>query len=163
MKTPGMNTQRSTSGFTLVEMLISVAILTIVIVGTFSVFVQNLRSYNATTLMRTSAVRASAALDRMVYGVGTNQGLREAGQADVTISNVASTYWKIAYTNNTYFQWSSTTKKITDQSGKTIGTNVFASTLSTNGSGCTISLSVAESGGGRTITNTMATFVQFRN
>ena len=163
MKTPGTNLRRSSGGFTLVEMLVSVAVLTIVIVGTFNVFVQNLRSYNATTLMRNSETRASMALDRMVFGVGTNQGLREAGQADVTISNVASTYWKIAYTNNTYFQWSSTTKCITDQTGKSIGTNIVASTLSTNGSGCTISLSVAESGGGRIITNTMATFVQFRN
>ena len=144
-------------------MLISVAVLTIVIVGTFNVFVQNLRSYNATTLMRTSAVRASMALDRMVYGVGTNQGLREAPQASVTISNVASTYWKIAYTNGTYFQWSSTTKSITDQSGKTLGTNIFVSSLSTNGSGCTISLSAVETAGGRMITNNMATFVQFRN
>jgi prepilin-type N-terminal cleavage/methylation domain-containing protein len=163
MKTPRRNTRRAASGFTLVEMLISVAILTVVIVGTFNVFIQNLRSFNATTLMRTSATRASMALDRMVYGVGTNYGLREAPKSSVTISNVASTYWKIAYTNNTYFQWSSTTKKITDQSGKAIGTNIVASTLSTNGSGCTISLSVAESGGGRIITNTMATFVQFRN
>jgi prepilin-type N-terminal cleavage/methylation domain-containing protein len=163
MKTPGRNRRQSASGFTLVEMLISVSILTIVVVGTFNVFVQNLRSYNATTLMRTSATRASMALDRMVYGVGTNYGLREAPEASVTLSNVASTYWKIAFTNGTYFQWSSTTKKITDQSGKAIGTNVVASTLSTNGGGASITISVAESGGGRTITNTVATFVQFRN
>ena len=163
MKTPGTNRRRSSGGFTLVEMLISVSILTIVIVGTFNVFIQNLRSYNATTLMRTSATRASLALDRMVYGVGTNNGLREAARASVTISNVSSTFWRLSLTNNTYFQWSSANKCITDQSGKTLGTNIIASTLSTNGSGCTISLSAAESGGGRVITNTMATFVQFRN
>jgi prepilin-type N-terminal cleavage/methylation domain-containing protein len=163
MKTRGHNLRKSASGFTLVEMLISVAVLTIVIVGTFNVFVQTLRSFNATTLMRTSAVRASNALDRMVYGVGTNNGLREAAQASVTISNVANTYWKIAYTNGVYFQWSATNKFISDQSGKVIGTNIFASTLSTNGSGCTISLSAVETGGGRIITNTMSTFVQFRN
>jgi len=52
MKTPEMNTQRSASGFTLVEMLVSVAVLTIVIVGTFNVFVQSIRSYNETSLMR---------------------------------------------------------------------------------------------------------------
>jgi prepilin-type N-terminal cleavage/methylation domain-containing protein len=163
MKTPGMKTRGSTSGFTLVEMLISVAILTIVIVGTFNVFVQNLRSYNATTLMRTSAMRASMALDRMVYGVGTNNGLREVPKASVTISNVSSTFWRLSFTNNAYFQWSGTNKLISDQSGKSIGTNIFASTLSTNGSGCTISLSAVETGGGRIITNTMSTFVQFRN
>jgi prepilin-type N-terminal cleavage/methylation domain-containing protein len=163
MKTPGMNTRRAASGFTLVEMLISVAVLTVVIVGTFNVFVQNLRSYNASTLMRTSATRASLALDRMVYGVGTNIGLREVPKASVTISNVSSTFWRLSFTNSAYFQWSSANKCITDQSGKSIGTNIVTSTLGTNGSGCTISLSVAESGGGRTITNTMTTFVQFRN
>ncbi len=163
MKIPRINLRRSSGGFTLVEMLISVSVLTIVVVGTFNVFVQTIRSYNATTLMRTSATRASLALDRMVYGVGTNNGLREAARASVTVSNVSSTFWRLSFTNSAYFQWSSTTKCITDQSGKTIGTNVITSTLSTNGSGCTISLSVAESGGGRIITNTMATFVQFRN
>jgi prepilin-type N-terminal cleavage/methylation domain-containing protein len=163
MKTHGTNRQRAASGFTLVEMLVSVAVLTIVIVGTFNVFLQNLRSYNATTLMRTSATRASNAMDRMVYGVGTNIGLREVPKASVTISNVASTFWKLSFTNNGYFQWSSTTKCLTDQSGKTLGTNIVTSTLSTNGSGCTISLSVAESGGGRVITNTVNTFVQYRN
>ena len=163
MKIPRINARKATGGFTLVEMAMSVAIVTVVIVGTFNVFISYLRSYNATTLMRTSATRASLALDRMVYGVGTNYGLREAPHAGVTISNVASTFWKISYTNNTYFQWSSASKCIIDQSGKKLGTNIVASTLSTNGGGCSISLSVAESGGGRTITNTMATFVQFRN
>jgi prepilin-type N-terminal cleavage/methylation domain-containing protein len=163
MKHPRINIRRSSGGFTLVEMLISVSVLTIVVVGTFNVFVQTIRSYNATSLMRLSGTRASLALDRMVYGVGTNNGLREVPKASVTMSNVSSTFWQLSFTNNAYFQWSSTTKCITDQSGKTIGTNVITSTLSTNGSGCTISLSVAESGGGRIITNTMATFVQFRN
>jgi prepilin-type N-terminal cleavage/methylation domain-containing protein len=163
MKTTGMNRRQSASGFTLVEMLISVSILTVVVVGTFNVFVQNLRSYNATTLMRTSATRASMALDRMVYGVGTNNGLREVPKTSVTLSNVASTFWRLSFTNSAYFQWSSTTKSITDQSGKTLGTNIVASTLSTNGGGASITLSVAESGGGRIITNTVATFVQFRN
>jgi hypothetical protein len=95
--------------------------------------------------------------------VGTNNGLREVPKTSVTISNVASTFWRLSFTNSAYFQWSSTTKSITDQSGKTLGTNVVASTLSTNGGGASITLSVAESGGGRTITNTVATFVQFRN
>lgn len=163
MKIPRTSARKSLGGFTLVEMLISVSIMTIVIVGTFNIFIFYLRSYNATTLMRTSATRASLALDRMVYGVGTNYGLREAPHAGVTISNVASTFWKISYTNNTYFQWSSASRCIIDQTGKKLGTNIVASTLSTNGSGCTISLSVAESGGGRILTNTMSTFVQFRN
>jgi prepilin-type N-terminal cleavage/methylation domain-containing protein len=163
MKTPEMNTQRSASGFTLVEMLVSVAVLTIVIVGTFNVFVQSIRSYNETSLMRNAAVRASVALDRMVIGVGTNNGLREAVAGSVVLTYPNGTDWKLAYTNNLYFTYTASTKSITDQSGKTICTNVISSTATNPTGGCQISVSVAESGGGRTLTNTMTTFVQFRN
>ena len=163
-----MNARSSVGGFTLVEMLISVSVLTIVIVGTFNVFVQTLRSYNTTSLMRTAAVRVSNGLDRMVIGVGTNYGLREAAAASVVVSSNGAASWKVAYSNQSsayFFAFSSTTNSIVDQSHKTICTNVIASTVSapSTSGGVQISVSVAESGGGRTITNTMSTFVQFRN
>lgn len=161
MKTPGLRAQGSVGGFTLAEMAISMAIITIVTVGVFNLFVQVIRSYNATTLMRNSAVRASSGLERMVFGVGTNAGLREAQASTVTFA--ASGGWQISYNTSQYFQYSTTTKSIVDQSGKTICTNLVASTLSNVTGGCQISVSVAESSGGRTFTNKMATYVQFRN
>ena len=165
MKTTGMNSRRSTSGFTLVEMLISVSVLTIVIVGTFNVFVQTIRSYNATSLMRNAAIRTSMGLDRMVVGVGTNYGLREAAANSIVMTS-NSTSWKLSFSNQSigyFFAFSSATNSIVDQSHKTICTNVIASTITTPTGGVQIAISVAESGGGRTITNTMSTFVQFRN
>jgi prepilin-type N-terminal cleavage/methylation domain-containing protein len=168
MKITGINGRKSASGFTLVEMLISVSILTIVIVGTFNVFVQTIRSYNATSLMSVASKRASLALDRMVVGVGTNYGLREAQAASVVVTSSGSTSWKVAYSNQSaafYFKYSGgTTNMIVDQSGKVICTNVVSSTAATNAlGGCQISVTVAEKGGGRIMTNTMSTFVEFRN
>jgi len=161
MKTSGHIIRRSSGGFTLAEMTISMAIITIVTVGVFNLFIQMIRSYNATSLVRNAAVRASTGLDRMVFGVGTNAGLREAQASTVTMTTTGG--WQVAYNTTQYFQYSTGMKSITDQSGKTICANVVASTLSNVTGGCQISVSVAESAGGRTFTNTMTTYVQFRN
>jgi prepilin-type N-terminal cleavage/methylation domain-containing protein len=171
MKTSGIKARRFSGGFTLVEMAVSMAILTMVIVGAWDVFTLFQRSYNETTLMRMAAARASLALDRMVYGVSTNPGLREVQSSSVVIT-YPSGGWQIAYTN-IFFQYTTNLQCITwsnstSQSSKFICTNVIASTLNctTNGfttNGCTIAVAVAEKGGGRIDTNTMTTFVEFRN
>jgi hypothetical protein len=149
-------------------MAMSMAILTIVTAGVFNVFVSFLRSYNASTVMRTAAAGASSGMERMVYGVGTNIGLREAGASSVIVTYSNSTDWTLTFTNLTdsakkSFAYSTSTKKITDWAGKTICTNVIASTASNQTRGCQITLSVTESGGGRVVTSSVMTFVQFRN
>ncbi|MCX7916405.1 MAG: prepilin-type N-terminal cleavage/methylation domain-containing protein, partial [Verrucomicrobiae bacterium] len=74
-----MKTRRFTQqGFTLAEILVAVALASVVVAGTTSLFITFLRSYNNTTLMRNTATQASMGLERMVYGVGTNGGLRAA-------------------------------------------------------------------------------------
>jgi hypothetical protein len=118
--------------------------------------------------MRTAGARASMGLDRMVIGVGTNSGLREATGASVVLSNLSTTDWQLSFTNQTataslYFKYIATNKFIVDQSGKAICTNLIAATATNLTNGCQISVSVAESCGGRTLTNTMMTFVQYRN
>jgi prepilin-type N-terminal cleavage/methylation domain-containing protein len=167
MKIPGISGRKSAGGFTLIEMLISVSVMTIVIVGTFDVFVQTIRSYNETSLMSMSEKRASLALDRMVIGVGTNYGLREAAAASVIATNLNGTDWKLSYSNQNsflYFKYNAgTTNAIFDQSGKLICTNVISSTLINLTNGCKITVTVAESGGGRILTNAMNTFVEYRN
>jgi hypothetical protein len=159
-------------------MAVSTTILTLVIVGSWDVFTLIQRSYNDTTLMRTAAARASLALERMVYGISTNPGLREVQSSSVVIT-YPSGGWEIAYTNiffgqsNIFFQYTTNLNCITWSNSATqlsqfICTNVISSTLTctTNGlttNGCTIAVTVAESGGGRINTNTMTTFVEFRN
>lgn len=157
--------RRFSSGFTLVEMAVSVAILTVVIAGTLSLFISFLRSYNATTLMRNTSSRASLALERMVYGVGGNNGLREWVGLGVS-SSYASGGWKISTNSDqaVYFQYSTNTMNILDQSGKVLCSNVISSTMTQFGTnGCRIWVTVGESAGGRTFTNTMTSFAHFRN
>ena len=107
-------------------------------------------------------------MDRMVYGVGTNSGLREAVANSVAVTYSNSTDWTLTYSNAVdsavkYFKYTTSKKLITDWSGKTICTNVISSTATDLANGCQITLSVAESASGRTMTNSMMTFVQFRN
>jgi len=142
-------------------MAVAMAIATIVIAGMLTLFTTFLWSYNSTTLMRNTSSRASMALERMVYGVGTNAGLREASTNSVTVT-YPSGGWQIAY-SNLFFHYTVSTSNITDQAGKTICTNVISSSLTNYGKGCRIWVTVSESAGGRSYTNTMTSFVQFRN
>ena len=168
MKTSLLTGRRSSSGFTLVEMAVSFAIITIVTIGAFNVFVSFLRSYNSSTLMRTAAGRASTGMERMVYGVGTNCGLREAVAGSVAVTYSNTTDWTLTYSNAVdsaakYFKYTTSRQMITDWAGKLICTNVISSTATDLANGCQITLSVAESGGGRVMTNSVMTFIQFRN
>jgi len=151
------------AGMTLVEMMVAMSIGSAVIAAMLTMFVWFGRSYNNTSLQRVASQRSNLALERMVYGVGTNIGLRAAKASTVIITNNAAG-WKVSYTN-LWFQYTVATKRIADQSGKTIATNVFASTVvpTSKTNGCDFSITVVEAGGGRLVTNTMVTFVQFRN
>ena len=128
----------------------------------FNVFWQVLKTYNETSLMSITAKQASMALDRMVIGVGTNAGLREAQASTVTATST-TTNWQLSYNTGLTFTYYTNTHAIVDQSGKCIVSNLVASTVTNMTNGCQISVSVAQSCGGRTLTNTMSTFVQFRN
>jgi len=166
MNTARTNGRRSSGGFTLAEMAVAMGIGTVVIAGMLTLFITFLRSYNSTTLMRNTSARASIALERMVYGVGTNAGLREAQTNDVVVT-YPSGGWRIAYTN-LICQYTTNTQSIiwsnsTDHSSKTICANVISSFLTNYVKGCRIWVSVSESAGGRSYTNTMTSFAQFRN
>jgi prepilin-type N-terminal cleavage/methylation domain-containing protein len=162
MKRNDLPARRSSRGFTLIEMCMSMAIITLVTVGVFNVFYQVLLSYNETSLMSTTAVQASLALDRMVVGIGTNAGLREAQASTVTTTSTSSN-WQFSYNSGLSFTYASATSNIVDQSGNKIVADLVASTLTNTTNGVQIFVSVAQSCGGRRLTNTMGTFVEFRN
>ena len=155
MKIRAIRALRSTGGFTLVEMCISMGIVTLVTVGMFNVFWQVLKTYNETSLMSITAKQASMAVDRMVIGIGTNAGLREAQASTVTTTST-TTNWQLSYNSGLTFTYYTNTHAIVDQSGKCIVSNLVASTVTNTTNGVQISVSVAQSCGGRT-------FVQFRN
>ncbi len=153
---------RRVRGFTLVEALVSMSIGSVVIAGSLSLFIFFARSYNATTLVRNTSTKADFALERMVYGVGTNIGLRAASRSTVTLSST-STNWTITYNTNFWFRYTASTGKIINQSSKLICSNVTASAVSLYTNGCDISVTVVESAGGKKSTNTMSSYVAFRN
>ena len=170
-----LSPRRSTSGYTLPETLIAATIGTFVIAGVMVLYVEFMWSFRDTTLLRNTSTRASMALERMVHGISTNAGLLEAQVTGMTWST--NNGWRIAYTNSLsaspnplFFQYAPASGLITNESGKTICSMVITSSLvltpiplvgATNG--CKISVTVAESSGGRISTNVMSTFVQFRN
>jgi type II secretory pathway pseudopilin PulG len=163
MNAPKNNRRRSAAGMTLVEILVATAVGTMVIAASLTLFILFLRSYNTTLLMRNTADEASFALERMVIGVGTNAGLREASGSTVTLSNLTSG-WKLSYNTNFYFQYVASSQRITNDSGKLVCANVVTSSVSLLASNsCRVSISVAQSAGGRTWTNTFLTQIQFRN
>ena len=166
-----LSPRRSLSGFSLPETLIAATIGSFVIMGMMVLYVQFLWSYSDTTALRNTSSRASLALERMVHGIGANAGLLEAQVTGMTVST--NNGWRIAYIvspNTLFFQYAPASGLITNESGKTICSNVIASSLvckanavggATNG--CMISVTVSESSGKHIATNVMTTFVQFRN
>jgi Tfp pilus assembly protein PilV len=165
----GFTPQRDTAGFTLAEALVAMGIGSMVIAGMMILFLGFLWSYRDTTSWRNISSRASLGLERMVHGVGGNAGLLEALASTVTVT-YPSGDWLCSYNTspNLSFRWTRSTQLITDQSGQTICsgviTSIFNSTTSAGAiNGCTISVTVSESSGGRSFTNVMNTFVQFRN
>jgi Tfp pilus assembly protein PilE len=153
---------RPFGGFTLVEMCVSMAILTLLGLAMWNVFWQVCQVYNKTSLMSLSSEQASFALDRMVIGMGTNYGLREAQASTVTATST-TTNWQLSYTNGLSFTYWASRASIVDQSNNTVVANLLTSTMTYLTNGVQISVSVTQACGGVTVTNTMATFVQFRN
>jgi len=157
----------SAAGMTIVELMVAIAIGSIVLLGSAGVFFIFLRFSNTTTLMRNTSSAASLALERMVIGVGGNAGLREATASTVTYSNTGNG-WLFTYNTNLFFRYVASTQTITNDSGKVICANVttssvtfFTSGVATNA--CRVSISVGQNAGGDTWTNTFITQVQFRN
>lgn len=71
------HTSRGQAGFTLIEVMIAVSLFVLVITGTMSVYIMCQKSWHSTSLHMDATRNASMAVSRLVYGVGTNSGLRE--------------------------------------------------------------------------------------
>lgn len=74
------------NGFTLLEMMIVVGIFSLVIAGTINVYIMCQKIWHSTSLKMQTVQDGSLAMARMVYGIGTNCGLRAA--AGITVGNM---------------------------------------------------------------------------
>jgi type II secretory pathway pseudopilin PulG len=152
-------------GFTLVEILITVAISTSMIVGLLSVYLSCIRSWHQTALAISTTREVNYCLERMIYGVGTGMGLR----ASYSVTNLGSaTDWQLRSSNVNGVAWydfnpgQATVVYSNATERQVIGTNIIASTVITDGSGLSIALTVLKTDGMLSGSNTMSTFVKLR-
>jgi len=77
------------SAFTLLELMIAVGLFTLVIAGSLGVYIMCQRMWRATSLSMDTSRMASLAIQRMVYGVETNSGLRGSVASMVVLQSNA--------------------------------------------------------------------------
>jgi len=165
-------TKAGKKGFTMVEMMMATFISGLVLAGAFAVYIAGQRSWHVTSIEMDTSLEASAALQKIVYGVGNYHGLRVAEDDSVSVSN-STGGWTVSYRvpdgiTNTY-EYNSGTKLIryrdNPSSGQwlTIARGVDSSTVTRNGSGLNISISYSEQRGNFSASNSLNTFVAFRN
>ncbi|MBI2440612.1 MAG: prepilin-type N-terminal cleavage/methylation domain-containing protein [Lentisphaerae bacterium] len=85
----------SAAAFSLVEVMVATAIFGLVTAGTFGVYIMCQKLWRATTLSTDTSRLANLAIERMIYGLGTNSGLRSA--ATISIDTNVHTY--MTYSN----------------------------------------------------------------
>ncbi len=85
LKTSIVRDGKSRNGFTLVEIMIAVGIFSLVIAGTISVFIMCQKMWHSCSLEMQTTQDGSLAMAKMVYGIGTNCGLRTA--ASITVND----------------------------------------------------------------------------
>lgn len=87
-------------GFTLVELMIAAGLFGLVIGGSLGVYIMCQRMWRATSLSIDTSRMASLAIQRMVYGVGTNGGLRSAAMVTLNTNvgghpyTITNYYWQ---------------------------------------------------------------------
>lgn len=163
MKTVAVKKKRR--GFTLVEILITVAISTSMIVALLSVYLTCMRSWYRTALVINTTREVNHCLEQMIYGVGTGMGLR----ASYSVTNLgSSTDWMLRSSNINGLAWydfnqSQTTIVYSNATEwQVIGTNIIGSTVTTDGKSVSIALTLFKTDGRFSESNTMSTFVKLR-
>jgi len=153
---------RKREGFTLTEMMVSTFILFLAIAGALAMYLAYQRAWVTTTLARDTSSKASVALERMVYGIGTNNGLRAAREDSVTLVQNGKG-WTLSFNDGSLFQYQPATRMILTENADIVADKVIDSSAVLTNRGVMIGVEVVESGGGRAATNRMSSFVQFRN
>ena len=86
-------------GFTLIELMIAVAIFGLVMSGAIGVYIMCQKMWHATSLSMLTNRDGNMAMSRLVYGVGANSGLRSASTIALQTNNVYGHPYPFADTN----------------------------------------------------------------
>lgn len=155
------------NGFTLTEVMIAVVLFSISIGTATGVLFMCQKMWHATSLSMQTAWDCNLAMSRLIYGVGTNNGLRTA--TTITISSNA-TGWRITCPNpfdgTAWIDFNRPASNIywgNSLSSQMIGDHVYAPLPSVNSFGVNITLIVYRAEGQFTSTNRISTFIKKRN
>lgn len=158
-------------GFTLTEIMVSLSIFSLVIASAAPVYIMCNRNWHRTTLNAQAATETSMALEMMVYGMGLQYGLRSAVASTVVVSATGQD-WVVSYVNseggtNRFSYDSSETVLRHLGAGETtwtlVGSNITACAVSNNNGGMSISVTTGLVEGRYSVTNSMSTYVSYRN
>lgn len=166
--TMGRKLKKLSSGYTLLEMLIVTVVFGLIIAGTFEVYISCGKYWHATTLSVDAARKANLAIQRIVCGMGTNNGLRAASA--VTIVNSTNNAWRLTVSNLsgevTGIDYDNVQKQIRlwPNTNSIIGNNITTSRVAVNANGTIeIELTVALSDGAFVASNQAGMFISMRN
>ena len=164
---------RNRDGFTLAEMMVATAILVMVMASAVPTFIVCLRTWTRGSLDVQAAQSSSFALERIIYGVGMQYGLRSAVSTTVNVTTTNSGSWTVTYCDIDGFTNSFSYDGVSDHltyvnsgspGGVNIGRNITAAAVTnslTRGISFVVTCCVTE--GRYAATNTMSTSIKWRN
>ena len=157
-------------GFSLTEVMVALGVFGAVVGAVVPAVIMCQRSWVMTSVQLQAAQRSSAALERLVYGVGLQYGLRSA--VSTTVVFTAGTDWRVAYRdvvgNSNSFRYISANRQLvyyglTATGGSVVGDCIATATASNTAHGLWLSVTADAQEGRFSWTNTMTTFISYRN
>jgi type II secretory pathway pseudopilin PulG len=160
-----MKPNQRRSGFTLAEALVAVSLFTLVMAMLIKAFLMCNRNWYRARVNMMASQRGSQCLERMVYGVGTGLGLRAA--YTTTNLGTAASWWLMSsnYYGIDWYRYVAGSRIVTYSNSAMncrIATNVISSWVSNLPAGLALSVTICETDGTFTDTNSMSTTIKRR-
>jgi len=168
---PTTDSLRRMHGFTMTEIMVAMGVLSLVMAAAVPTFVMCQRTWARTSAELEATQEASLALARMTYGVGAQYGLRSAIASNVWCQT-GSDGWTVSYRDisgaSNMFAYSRSSRTLTYDGPATsnavvIARNIVSATASNSANGMYLSVTCLYSEGRFSSSNSMSTFVAFRN
>lgn len=147
------------------EMVVTIAISTSVVVALLSVYITCIRYWHQSVLSVKATQEANYCINQMIYGVGSNSGLRAA----YVVTNLGTTSdWLLRSSNYSGLAWydfnpAQQCVTFSNSTGRQlIGTNIVSSIATATVSTVQFSLTVLKTDGRYAASNTMSTLVKMR-
>lgn len=150
-------------GYTLVEIMMAQALIALALLAACSFYLDASKSWKIADVEMDTSYEASQALERIIYGIGPNSGIRSAGGLEYTSSGSG---WELTITGGqtTTITYDAEAGTLTYSPGdKIICRNVDDATATLENNGVTLSVTVEKTVGAWSRKRTMTTFVALRN